>query len=667
MSVNPLFTLFASIMLGFVAPAAGLVLGNGSAPINPIKSARFLEDSKAVWSYEDIQKPTFQAQFKPIPATGDEINFGYSKSTYWIKLPLAKVDGASDFWVLELPYFGLSEIDFFAPNTAQIKTGSSKPILSRPMFYRFYAFPIVLDDAEQNFYLRVSSSQPISVPLKIWRRDVFVEHVQLDTMFQAFYYGGIGVLAIFNLFLFIYLRDKAYIYYAAFAAFIGLGILSGNGYGRLFLWPNLPGWDDVSQAVFLGFATSSAMLFVGEFLKVRTLSRFLNHTLKVLALALTASSIGLWLSSAMFGASTIFFMVLPLLVMPSALLTIYLGYRAWLAGHKSAKFFLLAWGVLAIGGLVASLRMFNVLPSNPLTSYALQISSAVEMILLAFALASRIQDERDLREKAQSEALRYQESLVDSLKASEERLESQVAMRTNDLKTMLQNEKQLREQYIRFGSMISHEFRNPLGIIETQTALLARDGIDSTAMKRVSIIGSATYRLAILFDRWLQGDRLENGIDQVRPQIINLNEWLTTLVEVCRTYHANHKLKYMNGDRETILVADEKMLEVVVLNLIDNACKFSPQNSLVTISTVCANSMIGISVKDSGSGIDLVDQEAIFEEYRQLDSKQASKGFGLGLAFVKKVVEFHGGKIDLISQLGVGSEFIAWFPERTIG
>ena len=316
---------------------------------------------------------------------------------------------------------------------------------------------------------------------------------------------------------------------------------------------------------------------------------------------------------------------------------------------------------------MASLRMFDVLPSNSFTSYALQISSAIEMILLAFALASRIQDERDLRESAQQEVFNYQERLVDTLKASEERLENQVAMRTNDLKMMLKNEKKLREQYIRFGSMISHEFRNPLGIIETQTALLARDGIDSTSMKRVSIIGSATHRLAVLFDRWLQGDRLENGIDQVRPQIINLNEWLTTLVEVCRTYHANHKLKYMNSDRETILVADEKMLEVVVLNLIDNACKFSPQNALVTISTVCANSMIGISVKDSGSGIDLVDQEAIFEEYRQLDSNQASKGFGLGLAFVKKVVEFHGGKIDLISQLGVGSEFIAWFPERTIG
>ena len=667
MSVNPLLALFFSVILGFSTQASALMLSNELDPVNPIKAISYLEDQAGAWTLEDIQKPTFQNQFKPINTAGEEVNFGYSKSAYWLKLPLSKAKNLSDFWVLELPYFGLSSIEFYAPDEPPIKTGSAADIDSRPFFYRFYAFPIAVNDLEKNFYLRVRSNQPISVPLNVWGRDAFVKHIQLDTLFQALYYGGIGVLAIFNLFLFIYLRDKAYIFYAGFAAFIGLGILSGNGYGRLFLWPNLPGWDDVSQAVLLGFATANAMLFVGEFLKVRSFSLVLTKILKIIATALFMSSVGLWLSSALGFSSVFFFMLLPLLVIPSTLLTIYVGYKSWRAGHQSAKFFLLAWGVLAIGGLVASLRMFNILPSNPLTSYALQISSAVEMILLAFALASRIQDERDLRERAQQESLNAQDRLVQSLRASEERLENQVALRTNDLKVLLANEKGLREQYIRFGSMISHEFRNPLGIIETQIALLARDGIEQVSMKRVSIIGSATHRLAMLFDRWLQGDRLENGIDQVRPQIINLQQWLATLIEGCRTYHANHYLEFISDTRDVMLVADEKMLEVVVLNLIDNACKFSDQHSVVTVRILQSNSMIGISVLDAGIGIDKANQAFIFEEYKQLNSDKAASGFGLGLAFVKKVVEFHNGRIDMMSELGVGSEFIAWFPERAIG
>lgn len=666
MRVNPLLAIFFIAILGFSRPSMGLVLGQDSNPINPIGSISYFEDLKGSLTFEDIQKQQIQSSFKPIQTMGKEINFGYSSSVFWLKLPLSRAQGLTGNWVLELPYFGLSEIDFYAPNEPVIKTGNSKSIATRPTFYRFYAFPVTLSTEERSFYIRVSSNQPISVPIKLWEREVFLKHMQLDTLFQSLYYGGIGVLALFNLFLFIYLRDKAYLFYAGFAFFIGFGIFSGNGYGRLYLWPNHPYWDNISQAVLLGFATAIAMLFANEFLKVRTFSIFFFRILKALACGLFVISLALWLSIAMGFTSNVLFMLLPLLVIPSALLTIYIGLRAWLAGHKSAKFFLLAWGVLAIGGLVASLRMFDVLPSNSFTSYALQISSAVEMILLAFALASRIQDERDLRESAQQEALNYQERLVDTLKASEERLENQVAMRTNDLKMMLNNEKQLREQYIRFGSMISHEFRNPLGIIETQTALLARDGIDQSSMKRVSIISSATHRLAVLFDRWLQSDRLQNGIDHVRPQIINLNKWMEDLLEQCRNYHANHMLQFIcNGD-EKILVVDEKMLEVVALNLIDNACKFSPSNSVVTISIIYENEMIGISVADQGIGISHEDIKVIFDEYKQISQENTLGGIGLGLAFVKKIIEFHGGRINVKSEVGAGSEFIAWFPERAV-
>jgi signal transduction histidine kinase len=276
------------------------------------------------------------------------------------------------------------------------------------------------------------------------------------------------------------------------------------------------------------------------------------------------------------------------------------------------------------------------------------------MLLLSFALANRIQHERFLREVAQQEALFSKETLVQTLLATEERLERQVFNRTNDLRTMLESEKKLREQYIRFGSLISHEFRSPLGIIENQTALLSRQTDNDYYKKRLSIISSATHRLALLFDRWLQGDRLESHIDTDRPQLIQINAWLNDIVEKCKAYHPNHIFIYTSTKQDPTLVVDEKMLEVVVLNIIDNACKYSEPQSNILIKMIQEKNKIGISITDTGIGIDPVNHLKIFEEYVQIQSNKNKRGYGLGLSFVKKVMEFYGGSIQVNSALGVG-------------
>ena len=664
-----LVQLFLRFTLALICLSAGvshaLQLNASQSMVNPIDSVRVLVDPAGNWTFEDVKKFDIQGKFKEIKTAGDEINFGFSSSTYWLKLPLARASNTPDIWILEIPFLDLEEIDFYAPERHVIETGSRRPIQSRPLFNRYYAFPVVLQEGTQDFYIRVKSHSPISIPLKIWQEEKFSKNVQKDTMMQALYYGGIGALCIFNLLLFVYLRDKNYLLYFLFAGFVGLGIFAGNGYGRLYFWSGYPAWDGISQPVFLGAASASAWLFTREFLDTKKFLPKVDRTLQIISILLYGSSIGLIASYALSFSPTVFLQAVPLLSIPGSLLTIYAAMKSWSLGQQSAKFFLLAWGSLSVGTIIAGLRMFDVVPSNGFTSYALQISSSFEMLLLSFALANRIQNERLLREKAQVEALHSKEQLVKSLKLSEERLEKTVQLRTNELKGMLESEQRLREQYVRFGSMISHEFRNPLGIIETQLALLNRDGDESKLSKRLSTIGSAAHRLAMLFDRWLQGDRLASKIDSVRPCAIHLSTWLFDLVERCRAYHAAHAL-VLTLDDESIIMVDEKMLQVVVLNLIDNACKYSPEGSKVKIQIERRSGVIGISVTDEGRGIEASDHEAIYEEYRQLNPDQQSRGVGLGLAFVKKIVQLHSGSIELISEIGKGSIFTVWFPEGPV-
>lgn len=658
--------LWVMVAFGWQNAIQAKTIAQTDMPLNPIASASVLVDPSNTLSFEQVTNPAYQSKFKPATNWGNELNFGFGTDTYWIKLPLSAGYTEKTKWVLEIPYFGLDHIDLYHPDGSVVKTGSLLPIESRGLFYRYYAFPIDLESRISDFYLKVHSKQNITVPLRLWDQSSFDRHLQTDALIQAFYYGGLGVLAAFNFLIFLYLRDRSHLYYSLFAIFFGLGIFAGNGFGRLYIWTQSPGWDQISQVILLLLGTIAALLFTASFLNTKENQPVVDRILRILAVVLMAYCVLLMLSEYAGLSKILLFTLFPYLVMPVIATVLYAGARAWKAKQYSAKFFLLAWGILCAGGLMASLRQLDVIPTNWLTSYALQIASSLEMMLLSFALASRIQHERLLREKAQLEALTSKESLVQTLLASEERLERQVQLRTNDLRTMLESEKKLREQYIRFGSLISHEFRNPLGIIENQAALLTRLSDDEHEKKRLSIIRSATHRLALLFDRWLQGDRLESHIDKDRPQLIQLDGWLLEIIEKCKGYHPNHRVIFIPPTRSPVLLVDEKMLEVVVLNIIDNACKYSALQSTVIIRIIVETGRVGISIRDAGIGIDPALHDKIFDEYVQISPVPNGRGYGLGLSFVKKVMAFYGGEIQLISALGEGAEFIAWFPETTI-
>jgi len=113
-------------------------------------------------------------------------------------------------------------------------------------------------------------------------------------------------------------------------------------------------------------------------------------------------------------------------------------------------------------------------------------------------------------------------------------------------------------------------------------------------------------------------------------------------------------------------VADERKLKQVLVNLLSNAVKFTPEGGRVGVRAAPANGEVEVSVSDTGVGIADADQELIFEEFRQVGSDYARKheGTGLGLALTKRLVELHGGRIWVKSELGKGSTFTFALPER---
>ncbi|HWN56196.1 MAG TPA: ATP-binding protein [Methylomirabilota bacterium] len=122
-------------------------------------------------------------------------------------------------------------------------------------------------------------------------------------------------------------------------------------------------------------------------------------------------------------------------------------------------------------------------------------------------------------------------------------------------------------------------------------------------------------------------------------------------------------LYHVIDDRVAAIRADERKVKQVLLNLLSNAIKFTPEGGKIEVRAVPRGGTVEVSVTDTGVGIAPEDQEAVFEEFRQVGaSDKKAEGTGLGLALSRKFIELHGGKIHVTSQVGVGSTFAFTLP-----
>lgn len=649
--------LLCALPLAHAAP----FFSSDTAQANLAPFVEYLEDAGGALTFDEVSGEA-ASRFKPLVSKG-VINLGYSKSTFWFRVPLAKGKGGIDHLLLEVAFFELGHVIFYAPDQKPVVTGQNYPVNSRPWPHRFYVFPLTLTDEPRYYYLQVRSDSPITVPLTLWQPSAFAADTQQTYFAQALYYGALLALLAYNLFIFISLRERIFLVYSLFACIMGLGVLAGNGFALQFLWPDQLMWNGNITIALYALGLTTGIYFSQHFLQTRALQPRLHAVLLLIARVEILVAAAPWLHiSARIASATH-----SLLIIVGGGLAIAAAIRAVRSGNRSARLFLLAWGWLMLGIVVAGMRNFGLLPTTTLTAYAVQLSSFAEMLLLSFALAERIRMERDAREAAQTETLTARQSLVDTLRQSEIRLEKMVAERTDELRKSLQNEQRVLDSYIRFGSLISHEFRNPLAIIKSQLTLIEKErqhGVDQIE-RRLSVISGATKRLGILFEEWLQSDRLRQQTLVSNPSPIDLKSWLGNIFEDCRVCYTNHPFELRVSTALPTLVADESLLRIALLNLVDNAAKYAPVGTEITIEAEFANGMVTLAVTDRGPGIPPEHQVEIFSAYFRSNSEQAAPGLGLGLAFVQKIVEMHHGKIELRSEAGKGSRFCILLPCAT--
>ena len=421
---------------------AAVRLAPGVASIDPASQVSILEDPEGRLTLADIQRRG--NEFRPALVQGDEaINFGYSSSVWWLRFELEPDPSVPRDWLLEVAFPTLDSIEYFGPGGAHLSTGDRLPFARRPLPHRNFVFPVHLPEAGAGtVWLRVVSEGTLTVPLRLWQAGAFWPDSQASYAVLSVYFGMLLALALYNLLLWFSLRDHNYLTYVLFAASMAVGQLSLNGLGNEFLWPDWPVWGNL--AFIIGFAAAGLFgaLFTRGFLDTRRNLPRLDGAVTGLAALFAVCMVAVLVVPYRLGA-----ILLSLTGVTFSVVAVLAGLRCWRAGQPGARNFLLAWTVLLLGVAVVALRNLNLLPTTFFSFYAMQMGSALEMLLLSFALADRINGLQREKDAAQSDALATKQQLVGALQRSEASLERRVAERTEELEEanarLRENERQL--------------------------------------------------------------------------------------------------------------------------------------------------------------------------------------------------------------------------------
>lgn len=254
---------------------------------------------------------------------------------------------------------------------------------------------------------------------------------------------------------------------------------------------------------------------------------------------------------------------------------------------------------------------------------------------------------------------------ITAQKLNTEKLEHEVALRTEQLEKLLDNERSLNDLKSKFIGIASHEFRTPLSTILSSTGLIERyieKGDVEAQLKHITRIKSSVQNLNTILTDFLSLEKLDEGMVINQPQLTNIDHFLQEIIlEMDHLKKEDQDIEYRSMIFNKEVWIDQNLVKACMVNLISNAIKYSEKGKRIFIDLEL-NDMVTITVKDEGIGIPRADQEMLFSRFFRASNVGNKKGTGLGLNIVRKYVEIMGGSISCRSKEGAGSSFELTIP-----
>ncbi|MBA6117460.1 ATP-binding protein [Pseudomonas sp. NC26] len=601
------------------------------------------EDREGSASIAQVSAPLFANRFRTHHE--DVLNAGYSTSVFWLKVDLhylAPARSAPRQWLLELAYPPLDHLELYLPDSDGVyrlvqRTGDALPYDSRQIRQNNYLFTLpLLPGQATTVYLRLHSEGSVQAPLALWSSEAYMEEQPTRLYVLGMIYGVLLVMLVYNLFIYLSVRDVSYLYYILYIASFGLYQVSVNGAGVAYFWPNSPWWANAATPLFIGAAGLFGCQFARYFLRLGKLSRGLDRLLQLLMLG--GGGVMLLAVTMPYGIALRMATVLALLFTVSIFTA---GLYAWSRGLRVARWFIIAWTAFLLGGLVNTLMVLGYLPNVFITMYASQLGSALEVALLSLALADRINSMRN----QQAQTLRDTGRTLEQL--------NQQLARSNLLKD-------------EFLATVTHELRTPMnGVIGSLELMQTLPMSAEMAQYQRTAAGSAQDMMGMV-DDILTLTELQAGRARVQAAPFSLRRMLQEL----RAGYAGMALSkglYLSldvpADLPDELLGDAHKLARCLGCLVDNGLKFTHQGGVMIQARGRRQGpgslVLTFTVSDSGIGFDDLDQALLYQRFFQVDGSMTRRygGLGIGLSICRQMGEVLGGRLSHESTRGLGSRF----------
>lgn len=665
------------------------------------------EDTSSVLELNDVLQRDFMHVDDEVP------NLGVVGHPVWLRIDIPAIP-ENHFFELQSPnidsllYFQVVGNEVVLSDT----TGEAYSFKTRTLPLPNFMFAIRPLETSSTLYLRVRSGKQLILPFSIASKEELFWKQNRKDIFFGLYAGIILVMFLYNLFIWFSVRDNNYLYYVLYIFFVGLTQLVLNGYGNVYFWPENQ-WLSVRSAHFCGVLSGvTTVVFAQHYLHTGQYVRWWHYLLNFYLVVYAFAGILTFAGYFVVAYNLINFCAI------AAFLLVIVAVQVWRKGFRPALYFLVAWSIFLIGVTVFVLRDLGVLPYNLMTQYALPIGSALEVVLLSFALADRINQlkrEKEREQEAKLQALSENEQIITQQNIV---LERKVAERTseladsnaelnNTLSELRSTQSQLvdAEKMASLGQMtagIAHELNNPINFVSSNIEPLKRDIDDMISIltawqaveeapqeerqKKVDQAKALAEELELPYIREeidqllrgirdgasrtaeiVKGLRVFSRLDEDALKKADINEGIrSTLIILKSTIKSEAPVEIKLADNLPEIECYPGRLNQVFMNIISNALQATAatgrpyEERKVTVSSELLGSSIVVRIADNGTGIPEHVKARIFDPF--FTTKEVGKGTGLGLSIVLGIMNDHNGAIDVKTKEGEGTEFILTLP-----
>ncbi|MHA4738843.1 sensor histidine kinase [Dyadobacter sp. MSC1_007] len=672
-----------------------------------------LEDTSGTLTFPEVA-----SRGKFVPSTQETPNFGVSGSAFWIRITI-KNTSADDNLFLELAYPRIESTTFYSLEKGKVTKETiswNDAFDERRVKHQNIVFKLNIPRQNaETYYLRIHGSEQIVVPLIVRSEMGLFQFALTNEIISGIHIGVLFVMMLYNFFVYFSIREKSYLYYVLYILFIGLTQTTITGYTFKFLWPGNPSFNKFSIILFPALAGSFALLFFQNFLHIRERStaiyRIISAIIIVYAIAVLCN---------LFGLDMVSYRIIDILAPSAALFALIVALKLSMEGYRPAKFFLVAWSIFLVGIVLFSLRNLNILPYNTFTNYTMQVGTAIEVILLSFALADKINIFKKEKEISQAQALRISMENEKIILEQNAFLEKSVNERTaelqfanTELNLALTKLKDAQTQLIDSEKMaslgqltagIAHEINNPINFVSSNIRPLRRDiddvleildsyediqHVDSidTLQSKVKEIEKLKQDLDLDYIKTelgtllkgmedgahrtveiVKGLKIFSRVDESDLNLVNINEGIESTL-IILNYQMGNTITLVKelGNIPSIECYAGK-LNQVFMNILTNSIYALQKEKYEGIPTIWVKTWlkdpenIAVSIRDNGPGMTPEVRAKIFEPF--FTTKQVGDGTGLGLSIVFKIIEVHSGNIQVNTEVGEGTEFLITLPVK---